>query len=135
MHFRHIALFVLLGSLACFGRLHAQQIVASAVDIKGQRHLGSRDFPGLQEPWIADRIVYLPHPKYSYEDRLRRHQGNGLFRATLDPRTGLVTQVTVVKSTGFASLDNSAVAAIRKWRWKPQRWKEIDIPVRFYMTG
>src|SRR6266436_821495 len=131
MHSRHIALSVLLGSLACFGTLHAQQLVASAVDIKGQRHLGSRDFLGLHEPWIADCIVY-GHPKYSYEDRLRRHQGDGLFRITLDPRSGLVTQVTVIKSTGFASLDNSAVAAIRKWRWKPGKWKEIDISVRFH---
>lgn len=136
MHSRRIAsACVLLSSIACFGTpsLGAQQIIASAVDIKGQRYLGSRDFPGLHEPWIADRIVYR-HPEYPYDDRARYHQGDGLFRITLDPKTGLVTQVTVIKSTGFASLDNSAVAAIRKWRWKPGRWKEVDMPIRFQMT-
>jgi TonB family protein len=107
-------------------------MVASAVDIKGQRHLGSRDFPGLDEPWIRDRIVYR-HPKYPSNDNAHYHQGDGLFRITLDPKTGLVTKVAVVTSTGFVSLDNSAVAAIRKWRWKPGRWREIDIPIRFHI--
>src|SRR6266508_3943969 len=133
MHSRRIAsMCVLLSSFACFGTslLGAQQIVSSAVDIRGQRHFGSRDFPGLYTPWIADLIAYR-HPEYTYEDRARRHKGDGLFRITLNPKTGLVTQVTVIKSTGFASLDNSAVAAIRKWRWKPGRWKEVDMPIRF----
>ena len=135
MHSRRIAsVCVLLSSFACFGTslLGAQQIVSSAVDIRGQRRSGSRDFPGggITRLGIADRIAYRL-PEYPYEDRARRHQGDGLFRITLDPKTGLVTQVTVIKSTGFASLDNSAVAAIRKWRWKPGRWKEVDMPIRF----
>jgi len=137
MHSRRIAsVCVLLSSVACFGTslLGAQQIVAGAVDIKGQRHFGSRDFPGLYTPWIADRIAYR-HPEYPYEDRARYHQGDGLFRIVLDPKTGLITQVTVIKSTGFASLDNSAIAAIRKWRWKPGRWKAVDMPIRFSMTS
>jgi TonB family protein len=137
MHPRRIAsLCVLLSSFACFGTasLGAQQIIASAVDIKGQRHLGSRDFPGLHTPWIADRTAYR-HPDYPYEDRSRNHQGDGLFRISLDLKTGLVTQIRVIKSTGFATLDNSAVAAIRKWRWKPGKRKEIDMPIRFRMGG
>jgi TonB family protein len=133
MHSRRIAsVCVLLSSFACFGTslLGAEQIVSSAVDIRGQRHFGSRDFPGLYTPWDADLVVYRL-PEYPYEERARRHKGDGLFRITLDPKTGLVTQVTVIKSTGFALLDNSAVAAIRKWRWKPGRWKEVDMPIRF----
>ncbi len=113
--------------------LGAQQIIASAVDIKGQRHLGSRDFPGLNEPWIADRVTYRA-PEYPYDERAHYRQGDGLFRITLDVKTGLVTGVSVIKSTGFASLDKSAVAAIRRWRWKPGKWKEIDMPIRFQMT-
>jgi TonB family protein len=135
MHSRGLqSICVLLSSFISVSTLlGAQQSVASAVDVKGQRHFGSRDFPGLDEPWTRDRILYR-HPDYPYEDRARYHQGDGLFRIMLDPKTGLVTQVTVIKSTGFASLDNSAVAAIRKWRWKPGTWKEIDMPIRFQMT-
>ena len=136
MHSRHIAaVCVVLSTLVYLGiaSASAQQMIASAVDIKGQRHLGSRDFPGLREPWIAD-CIGCRAPQYPYEDRARHRQGDGLFRITLDPKTGLVTRVTVVKSTGVTSLDNSAIAAMRKWRWKPGRWQEVDMPVRFQLT-
>ena len=39
--------------------LHAQQIVASAIDAAGKRHFGSREFPGLHEPWIRDRLKFV----------------------------------------------------------------------------
>jgi TonB family protein len=112
--------------------LHAQQVVASAVDAAGKRHLGSREFPGLEEPWIRDRLKFVA-PVYSYGDRLTRRQGDGLFRIYIDLKTGFVTQVAVVKSTGFWSLDTSAVNAIHKWGWKPGTWKEVDMPMRFLM--
>src|SRR5258708_35492567 len=112
--------------------LHAEQFIASAVDASGKRHLGSREFPGLDEPWIRDRLKFVP-PDYSYADRAQHHQGDGLFRISLDVKTGLVTQVAIVKTTGFPSLDASAIAAIHKWRWKPGRWKEVDIPMRVVM--
>jgi TonB family protein len=112
---------------------HAGSLIAAAVDIKGVRHIGSHEFPGLDEPWIRDRIAYY-HPNYPMSDRASRHRGDGLFRITIDPSTGLVSQVAVVKSTGFVSLDGSAMLAIRKWRWKPRTWKEVDIPIRFTMS-
>ena len=117
--------------------LRAEQIVASAVDIKGQRHFRGQPETWkpfgprrLQPDWIADLTAYRA-PEYSYFDREHHHEGNGLFRITVDPKTGLVTHVRTIKSTGFASLDNSAVAAIREWRWKPGKWKEIEMPIRF----
>jgi TonB family protein len=112
--------------------IRAQQVVASAVDAAGKRHLGSREFPGLSEPWIHDRLKFVA-PVYSYGDRLTRRQGDGMFRIYIDLKTGLVTQVAVAKSTGFWSLDTSAVNALRKWRWKPGTWKEVYMPVRFVM--
>src|SRR5438270_698885 len=128
MHIRCVALISVLSGVTWLAAssLAAQWTIASAVDINGQRHIGSRDFPGLPEPWIADCLSHRA-PEYSDQDRLYHHQGDGLFRITLNPKTGLVTQVLVVKSTGFASLDNSAVTAIRQWRWKPGRWKEVDM--------
>src|SRR6266567_2154298 len=45
--------------------------------------------------------------------------------------TGSVSKVTVIQSTGFPGLDNEAIFALHQWRWKPRRWKEIDIPVTF----
>jgi TonB family protein len=53
----------------------------------------------------------------------------------LDLRTGAVTQVTVIKSTGFIALDRSAVSALRRWHWKPGKWREIYMPVTFTIAS
>jgi TonB family protein len=53
----------------------------------------------------------------------------------LDVNTGLVTKVDLLKSTGYRNLDDSAAQALRYWRWKPGKWKEIDMPVEFTLQG
>ena len=104
----------------------------TAVDVKGIRHKG-REYRDQHAPWnFADRIKAVA-PDYSVADRARRHQGSGLFGVILDPKTGAVTRVTIIESTGHPSLDNSATTALRRWRWKPGKWKEIDIPIMFQM--
>ena len=137
---RAVAIFISLLAMCCVvPRAAAQQrtdivgrMVASAVDIRGKRHIESLEFPGLPGQWIRDRIAYI-EPEYPHEDLAYRHQGDGLFRISIDPRTGLVTRIEVVISTGFPSLDRSAIAAIRRWRWKPQTWKQVDTPIQFTM--
>jgi TonB family protein len=116
------------GSLAYLGSKGG-----SAVDIKGVRHTAS-EYPGHHPPWLDDRLLAVA-PNYPYADRARYHQGVGVFRLTLDPRTGAVSKVAMLKSTAFASLDGSAVASFRRWRWKPGKWKEIDMPITFEMAS
>jgi len=134
---RVLSACILLGSFVLVGALQAQQIVSSAVDIKDQRHFRALPEPWklfgprrLQPAWIADILKYHA-PEYPTFDLEHHHEGDGLFRITVDPKTGSVTRVGTIKSTGFASLDNSAVIAIRQWRWKPGTWKEVDMPIRF----
>jgi TonB family protein len=107
-------------------------IGAAAIDTKGLRYLES-DYRGRPTPWWEDRIKF-PQPDYPIEEREKYHEGEGLFRLSLDPRTGLVTNVIVVKSTGWPLLNKSAVLAFRQWRWRPGKWKEIDVPVHFEMN-
>jgi TonB family protein len=101
----------------------------SAVDAKGVRHNGN-DYPGKHPPWLADLIESVA-PNYPSWEQQKHHKGIALCQLTLDLKTGRVTKVTVAKSTGFPRLDGCAVAALRQWRWKPGKWKEIDIPVSF----
>src|ERR1700732_2573836 len=105
----------------------AHKITGSAVDVKDQRHMraASGDYP-----WLAD-CVSATWPEYTYEDRARHLQGTGLFRMIIDPKTGSVAQVKVIRSTGSSSLDYRAISALKKWRWIPQTWKEGDIHVTF----
>lgn len=106
---------------------------SSAVDTKGVRHQMSEYGEG-RAPWDADRIKFI-RPDYPSDLRAGHIEGTGLFRIALDVNTGSVANVTVLKSTGSPGLDVSAVRAIREWRWRPQRWKEIDMPVTFKMRA
>ncbi len=102
---------------------------SSAVDAKGIRQRPS-DYGDKRAPWMADRIKFV-QPGYPVETRARHNQGTGVFRITLDINTGSVTNVVVAKSTGFSILDDSAIRAIRLWRWRPGKWKEVEMPVAF----
>jgi TonB family protein len=104
----------------------------SAVDLKGVRHYG-KDYPHQHPPWLDDTVRTLA-PDYPFDDRARRHQGVSLFRMVLEPRTGAVVRVIMLKSTGFVTLDACAVASFRHWRWKPAKWKEIDMPITFEIS-
>jgi len=128
-----------LGTFVCPPLLKAQQrptIVddreSSAVDAKGVRHRSS-DYARKQPPWVLNALKTVA-PEYPYAERMRRHTGSGLFRILVDLKTGSVVKVTMIKSTGFRALDNSAVDSFRRWRWKPGTWKEIDLPITFRLA-
>jgi TonB family protein len=108
----------------------AQQVTGSAVDVKGQRHVAPA---GREYPWLSDR-TFFTEPDYTYEDRVEHRQGTGLFRMIIDSQTGTVTQVKVIRSTGFPSLDYRAMGALHKWRWKPGTWQQVDMPVTFTLA-
>jgi hypothetical protein len=101
-----------------------------AVDAKGVRHSAS-DYGSRRPPFLLDITnAVAPYGPYR-SDRFPGSQGRGLFQLQTDLKTGSVTNVTVVRSTGFAQLDTLAVGALRKWRWKPGKWKEIEMAVAF----
>src|SRR5262245_27348322 len=87
---------------------------SNAVDANGIHHRPS-DYGDKNAPWMADRIKFV-QPDYPAGARARHNQGTGFFRATLDLKTGSVTNVSVLKSTGSSELDTSAARAIRQWR-------------------
>lgn len=51
---------------------------------------------------MEDIIKGVP-PEYPYNDRRIYQQGKGLYRVTVDRKTGSVTNVTVIKSTGMSN--------------------------------
>jgi len=73
-------------------------------------------------------------PVYSHDDRAAQRHGSGVFHVTIDWSTGSVLQVTVKKSTGYASLDGAAVRALQQWQFRPASWRSLDIPVHFKMA-
>jgi TonB family protein len=109
-------------------KLFAQSVIA----IKAKDKTVTAAFE-RKTPRMEDIIKTFP-PEYPYNDRRNYHQGKGLYRVTVDRKTGWVTNVTVIKSTGWATLDDAAVSALRQWRLKPGKWKQFDFPVTYEMA-
>ncbi len=124
---RAVSLLLLTG-----GILHADdrsKWLSAAVDAQGVRHRGA-DYGGGRAPWINDATAKAS-PEYPEKEKKQGHAGSGLFRLTIDLTTGSVRKVRVVQSTGYATLDQAAIASFQRWRWRPGKWREIDMPVTF----
>src|SRR5437660_7478617 len=106
---------------------------ANPNDGRGGRHDGSQ-FSGRFVPWKADNKKSVA-PEYPYEERSRQREATGLFRITIDLKTGLVTDAVIIRSTGYRGLDISGIKSLRQWRWRPGTWKQIDVPIRFTMQA
>lgn len=95
---------------------------------------------------VADLVITNPRFRNaprpaSYPKRARElgQEGEALVHARLDP-DGDPEEVLIWKSSGFALLDNAALAAVRRWQFEPARtngraivaW--VEIPVRFQLN-
>lgn len=77
-------------------------------------------------------------PDYPNDARLRGYQGLVLLSAEVHP-DGRVGEVRVKKTCGYDLLDQSALDAVRRWKFEPGRrmgipvamW--VDVPVRFVL--
>jgi TonB family protein len=78
--------------------------------------------------------IYAPKPEYSFEARSHWLEGKGLFVLSIRP-DGTVESVNVAKSTGHSELDESAVAALRQWRFKPGSVTKVKMPMEFTLAG
>jgi TonB family protein len=105
-------------------------IVKYTAETKLALRTGNAIDPGKRPPWIGDQVKTVA-PDYPDSEKLRHHEGSGLFHLTLDRKTGSVTKVAVTKSTGYPLLDHSAIFALRQWQWIPGTWTEVDVPITF----
>jgi len=76
-------------------------------------------------------LLKMVKPERSREAERRRLTGRGHFLMKVDVKTGLVTSVTVVKSTGHRELDESAIEALRQWRFNTGTVRQVSIPISF----
>jgi TonB family protein len=69
--------------------------------------------PGVRPPVL----IYKYDPGYSEEARKARYSGSVVLAVVIDS-SGQVTNVKVIKSLGFG-LDEKAMDAVRRWRFRP----------------
>src|SRR6266404_8993813 len=128
---RPMAVFVFLFGIGI--TVQAQQIpveFCSAIDAHGIKHV-ARDLGG---PSFSD-LIFRPKPEYPYSERARHNEGTAVVRMDIDLKTGNTAYVTLIRSSGFPKLDEAAIRALARWRFKPGKWKQAQIPVTFVMAG
>lgn len=103
---------------------------ANGVDAKGVTHW-QRDDPDGLAPWLEDLTGQVKIAPGLNSDRIHEGEGLGVYRVLINLKTGAVTDVIIVKSTEHEVLDNNARIALRQARWRPGKWKQVDIPVQF----
>ena len=87
-------------------------------------------FPAAAKPDGRAIASYTVSPKYGPE----LPEGRGWFKLTLDGR-GRVLSVAVLKGTGHRVLDDSAIVALKQWRFRPVPENYVTMPVAFMHGG
>jgi protein TonB len=92
--------------------------------------------PGMMSISGAKALaINSPRPEYPYEARSRRIMGSGVCVVSVDVGTGSVTDASMAQSIGNPILDNSALSAFRRWKFKPGTVSKVKIPITFTMGG
>jgi protein TonB len=74
--------------------------------------------PVLTSREAAHILLFAPQPRYPQGALFAGFSGSGIFQLVVG-KTGQVTAVSVMKSTGYRILDDAATQALMQWRFKP----------------
>ena len=80
-------------------------------------------------------LVKKIEPEYPIGFVIHGAKGRGRFRLTVNSRSGLVDEVKIVQSTGYADLNKLAVKALLQWQFKPGTASPVEVPVEFEIQG
>jgi TonB family protein len=117
------------------------QIASRAEPPRNLLHTGLQGGSGSTQAgqMILPRYLNAARPAYPLMARMRGYEGVVLLAVEVltDGRPG---EVRIKKSSGYALLDQSALNAVRAWRFEPARKMDVplvmtvDIPVRFSLS-
>jgi hypothetical protein len=101
------------------------------------------DAHGERQPnaLCAHDVIWACAPHYPLRARSsdpttwsRNFRGDGLYRLDIDLKTGRVSRVTTVKSTGSGILDRASTGAFGRWVFTPGKWSAMIIPTTVRVT-
>lgn len=83
---------------------------------------------------IPDRfkgiVLFAPEPDYQrFVGGTFTVRAQGVYRLTINPTSGVVDEVGVLKRCGEQRLDAAAVMAFMQWKFKPGAIKQLDVPI------
>jgi TonB family protein len=95
--------------------------------------------PKPKRVFYFDVSEYVPTysfaPAYLREARDKGLTGKGVAVVKVDPATGHVTSVSMIKSTGHEILDSAVLRTFRQWRFPPRGITTFEIPIQFTTKG
>jgi len=80
-------------------------------------------------------LVKKIEPEYPISMVVHGAKGRGVFRLTINPKSGLVDECKIVKSTGYKDLNELAAKALLQWQFHPGTRSPIEVPVEFDIQG
>jgi TonB family protein len=80
-------------------------------------------------------LVKKIEPEYPIAIVIHGAKGRGVFRLTINSKTGLVDELKIVKSTGYSDLNKLAAKALLQWQFKPGTPSPVEVPVEFDIQG
>lgn len=80
-------------------------------------------------------LIKKVEPEYPPGVVLHMAEGSGRFRLTINPKSGEVDEVKIVKSCGYQTLNELAAKALLQWRFQPGTRGPVEVPVEFYVHG
>lgn len=110
-----------------------QNMASTAADLKAK----SSNAQVIREAKPIYRIN--PPPSYPIIARKRGHQGDVILEVLVD-KHGKVTDLKVFSSSGYSTLDKTAIASVKKWLFQPgmKGLDKIDmwvrVPIRFRLN-
>ncbi len=80
-------------------------------------------------------VIKVVYPDYPAKLALYAWSGKGLFLLKVNPKTGEVDEVKVLKTTGHVLLNELAAKAFFQWRFRPGGPTQVQVPCEFYAHG
>jgi TonB family protein len=80
-------------------------------------------------------VIHYVSPEYPPSLASLALGGKSRFLLTVNPKSGFVDEVKILKSTGHVVLNELAAKALLQWRFQPGSATKVEVPVEFYAHG
>lgn len=88
--------------------------------------IGANSPQGARVSQLPSRLPRNREPVYPEELRRQQIGGTVLLRVTISAE-GAAEAVTLAKTSGYKALDDSALEAVRTWRFEPARLNKVAV--------
>jgi TonB family protein len=95
--------------------------------------LVSRNVIATRDGLLHDAVINSPDPVIPAIARQQRSRG--VYVVEISVARGIVDNVRVLQSSGNKILDNAAIEALLKWRFRPRSVYKVTVPIDVGISG